>query len=476
MAVKLDCFFEALAERLSKENHLSDITYALCQSDKVFLQFFLDFFFGDDKINVYKDKVEISRELSFENGRPDFTIHVGESEIYIIEVKIWDSNHHFSQYKERLGDNVNGHLGYIANYTINKEELSKEDKQAFENACADGKTVKTWKEFIHKLERYQAFNDPMIRSYLDYVRAVCPFDDFSLSAETEISLDDFQKIAGFTQGLKDKIDKTSGVSLYTRSNRYFVPQKWMGYFFELHKFEDDKSVWGWVGTLYTRKGAVICVEFENRNGWGKLVCEKFQKIKSDLHFYLKDKNMTVDKFFEQVVNCVKTGNKNKIPDCITLNQNDAVNLEYLLAAKSLPWLMDKYFLAMANEKLVKYSKDNCKWELSSTCAEHNDSEVQGSHCGRYYTLHLNNQRYIEFWLGVYYNGPDAKFIFDISDVDYNRISSSENSNDWYKIEGWNSRVVHNIAFNEMRMPFTDVANSVMELLKVKILDECSVKI
>ena len=184
MAVKLDCFFEALAERLSKENHLSDITYALCQSDKVFLQFFLDFFFGDDKINVYKDKVEISRELSFENGRPDFTIHVGESEIYIIEVKIWDSNHHFSQYKERLGDNVNGHLGYIANYTINKEELSKEDKQAFENACADGKTVKTWKEFIHKLERYQAFNDPMIRSYLDCVRAVCPFDDFSLSAET----------------------------------------------------------------------------------------------------------------------------------------------------------------------------------------------------------------------------------------------------------------------------------------------------
>ena len=134
---------------------------------------------------TYERSIDKS-ELSFENGRPDFTIHVGESEIYIIEVKIWDSNHHFSQYKERLGDNVNGHLGYIANYTINKEELSEEDKQAFENACADGKTVKTWKEFIHKLERYQAFNDPMIRSYLDYVRAVCPFDDFSLSPSTSV--------------------------------------------------------------------------------------------------------------------------------------------------------------------------------------------------------------------------------------------------------------------------------------------------
>ena len=52
MAVKLDRFFEALAERLSKENHLSDITYALCQSDKVFLQFFLDFFFGVIRFHI----------------------------------------------------------------------------------------------------------------------------------------------------------------------------------------------------------------------------------------------------------------------------------------------------------------------------------------------------------------------------------------------------------------------------------------
>ena len=102
MAVELSSFFEALAGRLYKENYLSDVTYALCQSDEVFKQFFLDFFFGNGAINVSRDKVEITRELSFDEGRPDFTIRVGDKEIYLIEVKIWNGSHHFAQYREIL--------------------------------------------------------------------------------------------------------------------------------------------------------------------------------------------------------------------------------------------------------------------------------------------------------------------------------------------------------------------------------------
>ena len=49
MAVELNSFFQAIAERHQEshreENHLSDVTYALCQSDEAFKQFFLDFFF-----------------------------------------------------------------------------------------------------------------------------------------------------------------------------------------------------------------------------------------------------------------------------------------------------------------------------------------------------------------------------------------------------------------------------------------------
>jgi len=36
MAVNLETFFTALSERAYKENDLSDMTYALCQSDEVF--------------------------------------------------------------------------------------------------------------------------------------------------------------------------------------------------------------------------------------------------------------------------------------------------------------------------------------------------------------------------------------------------------------------------------------------------------
>ena len=40
----LNKFFKALSERAYKENGLSDVTYSMCESNKVFRQFFLDFF------------------------------------------------------------------------------------------------------------------------------------------------------------------------------------------------------------------------------------------------------------------------------------------------------------------------------------------------------------------------------------------------------------------------------------------------
>ena len=111
MATDLVAFFDSLAERLKNENDLSDVTYALCQSNEVFKQFFLDFFFGNGKIDIHRDKVEIVREQTFEGSRPDFTVNVAQ-DIYLIENKIWDHNHHFAQYQNFM-KNKNGHLGYI---------------------------------------------------------------------------------------------------------------------------------------------------------------------------------------------------------------------------------------------------------------------------------------------------------------------------------------------------------------------------
>lgn len=93
-------FFEALSERAYKENDLSDVTYAMCGADVKFRQFFLDFFFKDAHLDA--SKVTIEREHSEANGRPDFWIKDEEGIGYIVEVKIWDGNHHFEQYYDIL--------------------------------------------------------------------------------------------------------------------------------------------------------------------------------------------------------------------------------------------------------------------------------------------------------------------------------------------------------------------------------------
>jgi hypothetical protein len=72
----LNKFFKALSERAYKENDLSDVTYSMCESNKVFRQFFLDFFFRSFNIDAHA--VTITREYATEWGRPDFYIRSGD--------------------------------------------------------------------------------------------------------------------------------------------------------------------------------------------------------------------------------------------------------------------------------------------------------------------------------------------------------------------------------------------------------------
>ena len=344
MAMDTKVFFSSLAERLFKENALSDMTYALCQSDKAFKQFFLDFFFDDV---VADDKVEIEREKAFEAGRPDFCIHVGKK-VYLVEVKKWDRSQHFAQYQSILSqempsENPIGHLGYIANYKIDKGTLSEKDAQAYEVVCADGKTVKTWKEFVLKLERYSALNDPLIQGYLDYVRSVCPFDDFDLPKDTSINLLDFKYVGDFIRGLDGKIKGMDMVEKVSSADE-FSSQNCMGLFFKIEKAVNEKDDIGWIGANYTQDGAIVFVEFQNKPGWGELVCDKFRydlQSKDSLCFYLKDdarhylRDISVEKinnFLEQVIDFVRSDDK-ALPACACLSRDHALKIRPLLAMK-----------------------------------------------------------------------------------------------------------------------------------------------
>lgn len=117
-------FFTALSERAYKENDLSDITYAMCEADPVFKQFFLDFFFEDQELKA--EDCSITREVAYpDRARPDLVVREKNGGVYFVEVKIWDGNHHFAQYASTLEKieqvektKVCDHFGYIANYEV----------------------------------------------------------------------------------------------------------------------------------------------------------------------------------------------------------------------------------------------------------------------------------------------------------------------------------------------------------------------
>lgn len=152
-------FIGELAKYYNMENDLSNITVALCNSDKFFKEKFIKFFFP----NLDIDKIDdIQREVPDVDGmgsRVDIYIKMVDEKLpYLIEVKIGDQNHHFGQYEEayKIGKS---RLGYITNYCCS-EGLEK------------GYDVKTWEQFYNELIPF-AKKDNLINSYLSYLKQVC---------------------------------------------------------------------------------------------------------------------------------------------------------------------------------------------------------------------------------------------------------------------------------------------------------------
>lgn len=400
-------FFEALAERAYRENDLSDVTYAMCEASRAFKQFFLDFFFGRGTLDA--STATINREYSEAWGRPDFLIRAGDV-TYIVEVKIWDGNHHFEQYfnilsgklpdegadaNEEENRKIWNRLGYIANYdTIKDVPVKTSDGEIVEASklCH----VATWKEFVAEFEKYDGLNDPMIRAYVGYVRNVCPFDDFKLQLWVEGERQkaapfDFTMIRDVLNGIKDAIKlaqeafKDLDFKGFTRSSRKFISQYRAGSFFEFN-VADRQRVWGWLGVYYRDKGGVLCVEFEDRQGWGSPVCDKFRdKVKAGcLRFFLKQEELTgtieetIRVFLNQVISyVVNLGGGDKI--VWTYQEEEAKRFQPLLVMKAFPMMLEQNLFGGEPIKI-----GDSKYEFSR--ADGNDEEVPESHCGRYFSL------------------------------------------------------------------------------------------
>ena len=471
---ELTKFFTALSERARKENDLSDITYAMCEANLEFRKFFLDFFFREANLDV--KTVKISREHSTEWGRPDFWIRTADGLLYIVEVKIWDSNHHFEQYFEILnsdegccgnGEGIDSawkRLGYIANYKIEHNvtgECGTEVNKG-ENVC-ELCVVQTWREFQERLEKQrQLMEDRAIQAYAKYLRSVCPFDDFKLDADWQVNPNDFVKIRMFVEAIHTALADVGG-KVYSRRKGFC--SKWhIGEFFELPM--KDGPVWGWCGACYDsdRKGAYASVEFEDRDGWGRQICSQYKRnVKDDvLDLYLGLGDIELDSFGERlkkVLLALKKGNS--VSGCVDFALGEK-RLSTLYAMKCLPYAIENAF---ADPQFIS-TIESAGYQM--VISDERDAESQEGWCGRYINLtHTEPGRpSFQWWTGIIFaedymldkSQRESKraplFVLEVNHTIAGEISGWTDDS-----QGWRAK-----AF-DVAVPFSDVMKEVKNEIK-----------
>lgn len=258
-------FFEYLSYRMSNENDLSDITYAMCYSSPLFRDTFLKFFFP--KIQISND-IDIQREVSKDDSRPDLIIY-NEGETYIIENKINDRNQHFGQYENTF--NVTPErFGYIANYVIAQPNSEKQYP------------IKTWEQFYYYLKR-NVPEDPeeksLVEGYLAYLKSVCGIIEFTKPMNIEGIYSLYQLIEIFNK-LCVRDEENFSIDIYNKGRNWdngYCDHSVAGTNFELTLKASQKTVWGWIGIFFSEEIPTICIGFNEKENWGKYVCDLIKK-------------------------------------------------------------------------------------------------------------------------------------------------------------------------------------------------------
>ena len=364
-------FFRELASRMYKENDLSDMVYALCESNIEFRRHFLKFFFPNN--NIEAESVTICREVSFNDGsRPDFVIRDKSGKAYFVEVKIWDCNHHFKQYGETLtnvlSSKVND-LAYIANYEIDRDGLPTDaDKEVYDKLSGLNQIHK-WKDFINSLQTeaegsWACGED--VQGFLEYCKVVCPNEEDESIGELpilEISRkvpDFYEKLEAFVSGQIINV-KDREISLsrwpYGAFNKH---KEWVGVFFGADGLIEGEKVYGWIG-VYLRADAKtpqgLCVEFLNKAGWGAPVFRKLNRTDyqwNECVSFEEDINETVrnvfTKAFEHIIDGCDPSAEAKTP-------------EWLLNLRRIPLYVAQQVLGMLSlqddEKIELITNSDC---------------------------------------------------------------------------------------------------------------------
>jgi hypothetical protein len=229
-----DKFFAWVSERLTKENDLSDLTWALCKTSRKFLDLFLNFF--EFEINIALP-IQIVREASEEGDRPDFMIFQGGRRFFI-EVKIDDQNDHMKQYAKRFPDAMRG---LIARHKVG----------------ANFKFVtKTWDNFYHCVRgrlakgEFPKEESATISGYLAYLKEVCQV----MELET-MRFEGLYSLACFNEIIRQIIVqiKIPGYTIRFDNKKTSYFENCSGVYFSLKKARDARAAFPWFGIWYGEK-------------------------------------------------------------------------------------------------------------------------------------------------------------------------------------------------------------------------------
>lgn len=247
----INIFFDKLGDRFYKENNLSDITWALAESNEAFKTLFLKFFFTQyesfRQIEIFK------REHSNGDCRPDFYISTPDFE-YVIECKIDDRNHHFEHYRNQF---PNAKFGYIANYKL---------------PPVTGFEIRTWNEFKNYLkntaETHLDDNTKIVlQSYIVYLTKVC-----SLIELKKMNLSNLTSLYQFNQLIKKVITSVENVEANIENSSKPCDHKRCGYYFKVKSEDGGTNVCPWIGIWYEGEKPLVYIEFGI--GWCKPIYEK----------------------------------------------------------------------------------------------------------------------------------------------------------------------------------------------------------
>ena len=416
-------FFKELSQRMYKENDLSDIIYALCESNLQFKQFFLDFFFKDK--GLMAANVTLEREVQYEDGsRPDFVIRRlkdREEEVFFVENKIWDRSHHFAQYIKTLKSKDN--LGYITNYPVNEQDLDSANRQAFNSIKNKDNRIKRWHQFRKELAaKAEDINEQSwatsedIQGFLAYCEEICP-DNQEIVSNFELNGGAFGKVRSFYECLKARLsrsikikDKEIKLELWNRGS-FNKPSEWIGCYFGAENLLQQK-VWGWIGFYLheNTKTPGLCVEFLNKTGWGKPVFDQIKErgYQVDYCFDISDcwgkseeeVNQCIDKVVAESLRMVLNEDKPPRPENHKFETPNEI-----CDMRRLP-------LFLQQQVMNGIEIENGRVEI----IESSDSSKPDGWCGIYFEvvsaqIH-NNEQTKEIrergWVGTYFDGRKIK--------------------------------------------------------------------